>query len=106
GAVVAAWRLALAWIGHRGLAFLSAALLALSGPLLWGALSAMEVTLAALLVTGALLAHTMLRPWAAGVLIALAVLARPEAGLLMPLIWLAGPPSARRTAALAIPALV
>jgi hypothetical protein len=83
--------LVLEWTGARRTAALAGALVALSGPLLWGALSGMEVTLAALLVTGALLSHARTRPLAASVLLGLAILARPEASLLVPLVALAGP---------------
>ena len=97
------WRLALAWTGSRGLALVAGICVAGSGPLLWGALSGMEVTLAALLVTAALLAHTRGRPWGAGALLGLAALSRPEAILLLPLIWLGGPLTAGRAVALAVP---
>jgi hypothetical protein len=103
GVVLATWRLATAWTRSRGLGLLAGVLVAGSGPLLWGALSGMEVVLAALLTTAGLLAHTQNRAWAAGALTGLACLARPEAGLLLPLIWLAGPVTARRTLAVAAP---
>ena len=70
---------------------------------MWGALSGMEVTLAALLVTGALLADSRSRPWMAGTLLGLAALSRPEAILMAPLIWIGGPLTAGRAAALAVP---
>jgi arabinofuranosyltransferase len=98
------WRLAAAWTGTRGLALVAGISVAGSGPLLWGALSGMEVTLAALLVTAALLAQTRGRPWTASAMLGLAALARPEAILLVPLLWLAGSLTARRAAMLAIPA--
>jgi hypothetical protein len=57
----------------------------------WGALSGMEVPLAALLVAAALLAHARDRTALAALLAALAVLARPEALLLVPLLAAARP---------------
>jgi arabinofuranosyltransferase len=104
GVSLLTWRLAAAWTGNRWLALLAGVSVAGSGPLLWGALSGMEVTLAALLVTSALLAHTWGRPWTTSALLGLAALARPESILLLPLLWLAGSPTARRAAMLAIPA--
>jgi arabinofuranosyltransferase len=98
GAALVAARLALAWTGDRGAALLAGVLTALSGPLLWGALSGMEVALAALLVTGGLLAHTQGRDVAAAVLLALAVLTRPESVLIFTLVWAAGPLTLRRIA--------
>jgi arabinofuranosyltransferase len=98
GAALLGVRLALAWTGDRGAALLAGALAALSAPLLWGALSGMEVSLAALLVTAGLLAHARDRDLAAALLLALAVLARPESVLALPLVWAAGPLTARRTA--------
>jgi hypothetical protein len=57
----------------------------------------MEVALAALLATGALLAHTLGRDALAALLLGLAALARPESLLLVPLIWLARPVTLSRT---------
>jgi hypothetical protein len=57
----------------------------------------MEVTLAASLVSGALLCHARGLAFASAALLGLAVLARPEASLLVPLVVLAGPLSLRRT---------
>ena len=51
----------------------------------------MEVALAALLATAALLCHTLGRDALAASLLGLAVLARPESLLLVPLVWLAAP---------------
>jgi len=62
----------------------------------WGALSGMEVPLAALLVATALLAHARRRDAWTAVCAALAVLARPEALILVPLLALARPLTARR----------
>ena len=73
----------------------------------WGALSGMEVTLAALLVTGALCAHASGRVTLAGLLIGAAALARPESVLLVPLLWLGGPLTLKRSlASLGIPVAV
>lgn len=98
GAALLAGRLALAWTGDRAAALLAGLLTALSGPLLWGALSGMEVTLAAALVTAGLLAHTRGHDAVAATLLALAVLARPESALVLPLVWVAGPITWRRSA--------
>jgi hypothetical protein len=103
GAAWLARRLALIWTGHAGLGLLASVLVALAGPMVWGALSGMEVGLAALLVTTALVQHARGRPWAGGASLGLAVLARPEAILLLPLLWLAGPLSARRALAWGLP---
>jgi hypothetical protein len=59
----------------------------------------MEVTLAALLVAGALLAHAGDRPLATAALGSLAALARPEAALLLPCLALARPLTRARVAA-------
>ncbi|MBM4442498.1 MAG: hypothetical protein FJ027_18940 [Candidatus Rokubacteria bacterium] len=69
-----------------------------TGALTWGALSGMEVSLAAALVAGALLAHARERAWAAAALASLAALARPEAILLVPALALGGPLGLRRLA--------
>ncbi len=90
-------RLALAWTESPALGLLAGVLTALSGPLIWGALSGMEVSVAALLVTAALLAHTREREWATAILLGLATLARPEAALLVPLVWVARPLTLGRT---------
>ena len=66
--------------------------------MIWGALSGMEVTLAALLVTAALVAHAEGRPAISAALLGSAALARPESFLLVPLLWLAGPLTVRRSA--------
>lgn len=96
GAAVLAARLARAWTDDRLLAMAAGALTALAGPLVWGSLSGMEVSLAALLVTGAVLAHATGRDTLAALLAALAIPARPEAVLLAPLLWAAGPRTLRR----------
>jgi hypothetical protein len=101
-ALGAAWlarRLALAWTGDTTLGLTAALVTAWSAPMAWGALSGMEVTLAALLVTAALVAHAAGRAPVSAALLGLAVLARPESVLLIPLLWLAGPLTAKRSAA-------
>jgi hypothetical protein len=100
-ALGAAWlarRLAVAWTGDMALGLTAALVTAWSSPMVWGALSGMEVTLAALLVTAALVAHTAGRAAASAALLGLAVLARPESVLLVPLLWLAGPLTVKRSA--------
>jgi hypothetical protein len=99
---MAGW-LARIWTGARGLGLLAAVLVGLAGPMVWGALSGMEVALAALLVTAALVKHARGRAWAGAALLGLAVLARPEALVLLPLFWLAGPLTGRRALAWALP---
>ena len=104
-ALAAAWlaaRLALEWTADRGAAAVAGMVTALAGPVLWGALSGMEVTLAAALVTGGLLAHVTGRDLAAATLLALAVLARPESVLVFALVWAAGSWSPRRAAIFAL----
>ena len=89
-------RAALAW-GASPVAALGAAVGgAWAGPLAWGALSGMEVSLAALLVAAAMLAHAHDREALTALLVGLAVLARPETLLLVPLFLLARPLSLRR----------
>jgi arabinofuranosyltransferase len=70
-----------------------------AGPIAWGALSGMEVPLAALLVAAALLAHARDATWLTAVLVALAVTARPEAALLIPFLLLSRRPTPGRVAA-------
>jgi arabinofuranosyltransferase len=101
GALAAAWvrrRAALAWGASPPAALVAAVALVWSGPFAWGALSGMEVTLAALLVAAALLAlardHLVLTAVAGG----LATLARPEAVVLLPFLALARRPTPRRLA--------
>jgi hypothetical protein len=77
-------------------ALVAAVALLWSGALAWGALSGMEVPLAALLVAIALLALAHEVTWIAAVTAALAALARPEAILLVPLLALARPLTVRR----------
>jgi arabinofuranosyltransferase len=91
-------RAALAW-GATPVAALGAAVgMAWAGPLVWGALSGMEVSLAALLVAAVMLAVARGRDAVAAVLVALAALARPEAILLVPLLLLSRPLSLGRLA--------
>ena len=91
-------RAALAWGASAPAALVAAVALVWSGPFAWGALSGMEVTLAALLVAAALLAlardHLVLTAVAGG----LATLARPEAVVLLPFLALARWPTPRRLA--------
>ena len=67
-----------------------------TGALTWGALSGMEVSLAAALVAAALLAHARDATLTAAILASLAALARPEAILLVPALLIARPLCARR----------
>ena len=101
GAALVTRSLVRRWTGSRALALAAGITAAVSGPIVWGALSGMEVALAALLVSAALLAHGACRDRATALLLGLAALTRPESLLLVPLVWLAGPVTARRTALLA-----
>jgi hypothetical protein len=91
GAAVLTRHAAVAWGAPPVPSLLTAVALASSGPLVWGALSGMEVSLAAAFVAAALLAHARDRTMWTAVWAALAVLARPEALLLVPLFLLARP---------------
>jgi hypothetical protein len=98
-ALSTAWlagRLAHRWTGSHDLALVTSVLTALAGPMLWGALSGMEVALAALLVTAGLVLRASGREPAAAIVLGLATLARPEAFVLLPLCWLSGPLTRRR----------
>jgi len=107
GAALLTRRAALAWGAPPAVALVAGAALLWTGPIAWGALSGMEVTLAALLVAGALLAHARERVALTALLAALAVTARPEAALLLPLLLLARPLTPARVAAFVlIPAVV
>jgi hypothetical protein len=107
GAALLTRRAALAWGVPPFVALLAGVALVWTGPMAWGALSGMEVTLAALLVAAVLLAHARERTTPTAVLAALAVTARPEAALLLPLLLVARPVSPGRLALfLVIPALV
>jgi arabinofuranosyltransferase len=99
GAAVLTRRAALAWGAPPKVALAAALALLWTGPIAWGALSGMEVTLAALLVAGALAAHAGGRDLAAASLASLAVAARPEAALLLPFLLLAGALTPGRLAA-------
>jgi len=107
GAAMVTRRAALAWGASPFGALLAGVALLWTGPMTWGALSGMEVTLAALLVAGTLLALARDRTLWTVSLASLAILARPESALLLPFLALAGPRRARRLAAFAVvPALV
>ena len=94
-------RAALAWGARRDVALIASIALIWMGPIAWGALSGMEVPLAALLVAAALLAHARDRRLISAACAALAVLARPEALLLVPLLVAARPLTFRRVAVFA-----
>jgi arabinofuranosyltransferase len=106
GAALLIRRASLAWGAHRYAALLAAVAFLWTGPVAWGALSGMEVSLAALLVVAALLAHARAGAIAAAVFAALAVLARPEALLLVPFLVLGRPLTVGRVATFAIVSLV
>ena len=96
-AAVATRAAALAWGASPVVALATAVALLWTGPLAWGALSGMEVSLAALLVAASLTAHARGQSAVTAALATLAVLARPEALILLPLLIAAGPWSLRRT---------
>jgi hypothetical protein len=107
GAAMLTRRAAQAWGAPPLVATVAGVALLLTGPIAWGALSGMEVTLAALLVAGTLAAHAADRTWLAATLAGLAVTARPEAALLLPFLVLSRPLAPGRLAALVlVPALV
>jgi arabinofuranosyltransferase len=106
GAALVTRRAALAWGARRDVALFASIVLLWMGPVIWGALSGMEVSLAALLVAAALLAHAHDHPLASAACGALAVLARPEALLLVPLLVAARPMTVRRIALFAVVTLV
>src|SRR5262249_37035023 len=91
GAGLLTRRAVLAWGVPADAALVAAAALMWMGPVVWGSLSGMEVSLAALLMAAALLAHARDRALATAVCAALAVLARPESLLLVPLFVVARP---------------
>ncbi len=91
GAALVVRRLVLSLGGERLGALGAAVATVWAGPVAWGALSGMEVSLAALLVAAALLAHAHNHVWLTAALAALAALARPEAVLLVPLLLVARP---------------
>jgi hypothetical protein len=98
GAALLLRRAALAWGAPPPAALVAAVALLWSGPFAWGALSGMEVTLAALLVAAALLAAARERLVWTAVAGALAALARPEAVVLLPFLAIARRPTPRRLA--------
>jgi arabinofuranosyltransferase len=106
GAALLTRRAALAWGARSEVALVAAVALVWMGPVTWGALSGMEVSLAALLVAAALLAHARDHALASAVCAALAVLARPEALLLVPFIAAARPLTIRRVALFALVTIV
>ena len=91
-------RLVWTWTESRALALAGGVIAAVAGPLVWGALSGMEVSLAALLVTGAVVLHAAGYDAPTAILLGLAVLTRPESLLLVPLVWLGRPITPGRTA--------
>jgi arabinofuranosyltransferase len=91
-------RAAMAWGADRAIALGAAIAFLWSRPVAWGALSGMEVSLAALLVAAALAAHARNAEVATATFAALAILARPEAALLVPLFLLAASVRTRRLA--------
>jgi arabinofuranosyltransferase len=95
-AAVVVRRAAIAFGAAPATALVAAVGLLWTGAFAWGALSGMEVTLAALLVAVALLALARDATWTTAVAVALATLARPEAIVLAPLLALARPLTARR----------
>lgn len=106
GAAVVTRRAAIAWGVTPGLALAAAVALLWAGPAAWGALSGMEVSLAALLVAAALLAHARDAVVLTAVLGTLAVLARPETLLLLPLLAAARPVDLRRLATFGLVGIV
>jgi arabinofuranosyltransferase len=102
GAALLTRRAALAWGARADVALVAAVALLWTGPIAWGALSGMEVSLAAFLVAAALLAHARDRLLGSAACAALAVLARPEALVLVPFVVAARPVTFRRAATFAI----
>lgn len=88
-------RAARAWGAPAPVATAAGLTLAWLPPMVWGALSGMEVGLAALLVAAALLASAREAPGLTALFGALAALARPESILLVPLLAVARRPTAR-----------
>jgi len=101
-AAFATRRLVRVWTDSWMLALVGGVTTALAGPMVWGALSGMEVALAALLVTTGLALHASHKDETAAIVLALAAVSRPECLLLLPLVWLAGPIAPRRTAIFAL----
>jgi hypothetical protein len=102
GAALVTRRAALAWGASAPAALMAGIGLAWAGPIAWGALSGMEVSLAALLVSAALLAHARGHTLLTALLAAAAALARPEALILVPLLAIAARHPLRRLAAFAL----
>ena len=98
GAALLLRRAARACGASSSAAVVSAVALLWAGPFAWGALSGMEVTLAALLATASVLAVVHGYVLLAAVAGALAALARPEAIVLLPFVALAGTTAPRRLA--------
>jgi hypothetical protein len=98
GAALLLRRAATAWGARPATSLVAAVALLWCGPFAWGALSGMEVSLAAVLVAGALLAAARERLAWMAVTGGLATLARPEAVVLLPLLALAWRPTPRRLA--------
>jgi hypothetical protein len=91
-------RAARAWGAPPVVAVVAGVALLWTGPMAWGLLSGMEVTLAALLVAGALEAHAYGKDRLTAALAGLALCARPEAALLLPFLLFARPLSWSRAA--------
>jgi hypothetical protein len=96
GAALVVRRVAIAFGAPPPTALVGAIALLWTGAFAWGALSGMEVTLAALLVALALLGLARDATGGTAIAGALAALARPEAILLVPLLVLARPLTVRR----------
>ena len=96
GTTIVVRRAAIAWGASRLGAFGAAVGLGWTGAMAWGALSGMEVTLAALLVAASLFAHARGRDVSTALWAALATVARPEALILIPLLAVARPLTIRR----------
>ena len=103
---ILARRAAVAWGAPPPVALGAGVALVWTGPLTWGALSGMEVSLAAALVAGALLAHARHRTVLTAVLASLATLARPEAIVLVPALLVANPLTVRRALVFVVVPLV
>jgi hypothetical protein len=95
-------RAAMAFGAPPATALVAAVALLWSGAFAWGALSGMEVTLAALLVAVALWSLALDATWMTAVAAGLAALARPEAIVLAPLLALARPLGVRRALLFAV----
>ena len=96
GATIMVRRAATAWGASRPGALGATIGLAWTGAMAWGALSGMEVTLAALLVAVSLFAHARGHDFWTALCAVLAAVARPEALILVPLLVVARPLTMRR----------